>query len=59
LITQLKSLTNYTGILKETSEKNESEYLNDTILQGAAERYHQLSIESCINIGNRILVSDK
>ncbi len=55
LITQLKLLTNYTGILKEIREKKESEYLNDTILQGAAERYLQLSIESCVNIGNRIL----
>ena len=55
LINQLKSLTNYTGILKKIREKKESEYLNDTILQGAAERYLQLSIESCFNIGNRIL----
>ncbi len=55
LVTQLKLLKKYTGILKEIKEKEESEYLKDTILQGAAERYLQLSIESCINIGNRIL----
>lgn len=55
LTTQLKLLKNYTVILKKIREKKESEYLNDNILQGAAERYLQLSIESCVNIGNRIL----
>jgi uncharacterized protein YutE (UPF0331/DUF86 family) len=31
------------------------EYLEDEILRGAAERYLQLAIETCLNIGSRII----
>lgn len=55
LITQLRLLKNYTDILKKIKIEEKKSFLEDEILHGAAERYLQLAIESCINIGNRIL----
>jgi uncharacterized protein YutE (UPF0331/DUF86 family) len=55
LITQLRLLKNYTDILKKIKIEEKNLFLKDEILHGAAERYLQLAIESCINIGNRIL----
>ncbi len=55
LVNQLRLLKKYIRILGKIRETDESEYLKDIIIQGAAERYLQLAIESCINIGNRML----
>ncbi len=55
LIKQLRLLKQYTDILFTIRLKTKEDYLRDDILRGAAERYLQLSIESCINIGNRII----
>lgn len=55
MVAQLRLLKKYTDFLKQIRRREKAEYLKDNILQGAAERYLQLSIESCINIGNRIL----
>jgi len=55
LATQLRLLKKYTDFLKQIRSIEKHEYLKDSILQGAAERFLQLSIECCINIGNRIL----
>ncbi|MBZ4662595.1 MAG: hypothetical protein JG776_277 [Caloramator sp.] len=55
LITQLRLLKKYMDMLKKIASHNKEEYLSDEILKGAAERYLQLSIETCINIGSRII----
>lgn len=55
LITQLRLLKKYIDMLKRISSSSKEEYLSDEILKGAAERYLQLSIETCINIGSRII----
>ncbi|EYE89531.1 hypothetical protein Q428_01710 [Fervidicella metallireducens AeB] len=55
LLTQIRILKQYLDILDKISIKTEKEYLEDEILKGAAERYLQLSIETCINIGSRIV----
>lgn len=55
LLTQLRLLKKYMDMLKKISNCSKEEYLNDEILKGAAERYLQLSIETCINIGSRII----
>ena len=41
--------------LEEISKADHDKFINDFLLKGSAERYLQLAIESCINIGNRIL----
>lgn len=55
LLAQLKLLQQYLDTLYKVRKHTREEYLKDEILQGAAERYLQLAIETCINIGNRIL----
>lgn len=59
LITQLRLLKKYTDILSRIKEVSKNKYLNDEIIRGSAERYIQLAIESCINIGNRILSQEQ
>lgn len=55
LLTQLRLLKKYLDMLKKISNYSKEEYIADEILKGAAERYLQLSIETCINIGSRII----
>ena len=51
----LKYLNKYCLLLADIQKKNHEDFLKDPILQGSAERFLQLAIESCLNIGNRIL----
>lgn len=55
LVTQMRLLKQYTGILSNIVKRPEEEYLNDDIVRGAAERYLQLAIETSLNIGSRII----
>ncbi len=51
----LKMLNRYTIHPKEISKVAKNKYVSDYILRGSSERFLQLAIESCINIGNRML----
>lgn len=51
----LKYLNKYCLLLAEIKKRNHDDFIKDPILQGSAERFLQLAIESCLNIGNRIL----
>ena len=55
IIIQLRLLKKYKDILLKIRSFHKEQYLHDDILRGSAERYLQLAIETCINIGNRIL----
>jgi len=55
LMAQIRLLNQYTDILTSIGRRTEEEYLEDEILRGAAERYLQLAIETCLNIGGRII----
>lgn len=55
ILNQTKYLNKYIGLLKEIAAKDLETFLEDEILQGAAQRYLQTAIETCINIGNRII----
>jgi len=59
LLQQLKFLDKYISALQELAVVPEDKYMNDMVLQGAAERYLQLAIETCLNIGNRILALEQ
>jgi len=48
-------LHKYLSYLKKLAKLGEEEFINDFALRGASERYLQLAIESCLNIGSRIL----
>lgn len=59
LISQLRYLLKYISRLKEMAAKSKEEYMADDIYKAAAERYLQLAIETCINIGNRIAAREQ
>jgi len=55
ILQQCQLLNRYVKYLEEISKADHDKFINDFLLKGSAERYLQLAIESCINIGNRIL----
>lgn len=55
IVEHLKLLCKYLGYLQMLSLKAREEFLTDITLRGASERYLQVAIESCLNIGGRIL----
>jgi uncharacterized protein YutE (UPF0331/DUF86 family) len=51
----LEYLNRYYLILKDLQGKPPDSFLNDAIIRTSAERCLQLAIESCLNIGNRLI----
>jgi uncharacterized protein YutE (UPF0331/DUF86 family) len=51
----LQQLNKYYLHLTEMGKLEREVFVQDVVLQGATERFLQLAIESCLNIGNRIL----
>jgi len=51
----LKHLNKYHLLLTDIRKTNFSKFRDDPILQGSSERFLQLAIESCLNIGNRLI----
>ncbi len=51
----LKYLNKYRLLLADIKKRSYKDFVKDPILQGSAERFLQLAIESCLNIGNRLL----
>ncbi len=52
---QIRQITRYLARLQEVAKTPHKEYLANSMLQSASERYLQLCIESCINVGNRLI----
>ncbi|WP_079907647.1 HepT-like ribonuclease domain-containing protein [Carboxydocella sp. JDF658] len=55
LLNQTRLLKKYINLLEKVAHTEKNVFLKDEILTAAAERYLQLAIETCINIGNRII----
>ena len=51
----LKHLNKYYLLLADVRKKPYKEFETDAILQGSSERFLHLAIESCLNIGNRLI----
>ena len=51
----LQYLNKYYLQLADMRKLEHQAFIQDAILRGAAERFLQLAIESCLNIGNRII----
>jgi len=51
----LQRLNGYLNNLKKYSILSHNQFENDETIIAAAERYLQLAIETCLNIGNRII----
>ena len=52
-------LDEYLSILKKISETPLEEFLNDKILIGSAKYYLQVSIETCLDVANHIIASNR
>ncbi|AVX19476.1 Uncharacterized conserved protein YutE, UPF0331/DUF86 family [Carboxydocella sporoproducens DSM 16521] len=59
LLTQTRLLKKYINLLEKVAHTEKNVFLKDEILTAAAERYLQLAIETCINIGNRIIALEQ
>jgi uncharacterized protein YutE (UPF0331/DUF86 family) len=55
ILDHLKLLNRYELYLRKLALTDEETFVQDFILRGSAERYLQLALECCINVGNRIL----
>ena len=51
----LQRLNRYLHQLKKIADTNKKEFTENVLYIASAERYLHLAIESCLNIGNRIL----
>jgi uncharacterized protein YutE (UPF0331/DUF86 family) len=51
----LKLLNKYYLLLLDAKKLPHDEFISNPILQGSSERFLQLAIESCLNIGNRLI----
>lgn len=51
----LKYLNKYYQLLLEAQKVPHDVFINNPIYQGSSERFLQLAIESCLNIGNRLI----
>jgi uncharacterized protein YutE (UPF0331/DUF86 family) len=51
----LKHLNKYYLLLLDAKKISYEEFARDPIRQGSVERFLQLAIESCLNIGNRLI----
>lgn len=52
---RLERLREYLKILKQVRQTGISEFKNDPLVHGAAERYLQLAIECLLDIGNHVI----
>lgn len=55
ILEQCRMLTLYIQYLAEISTTQKEQFIGSFLFKGSAERYLQLAIECCINIGNRLL----
>jgi uncharacterized protein YutE (UPF0331/DUF86 family) len=55
----IRHLQEYNAILKETTNQPEKDYLNDPKMIGSTRYYLQISIETCINIANHMIATQR
>ncbi len=55
----LHHLQRYTGYLAETVRQNRQSFVDDPQAIGSLRYYLQVSIETCISIGNHIIATDR
>ena len=55
----LRHLHTYTGYLQEIVAQEETAFLSSPALVGSARYYLQVSIETCINIANHIIATER
>ena len=56
---RLEKLDQYVGLLKKLSKQPLNRFISDPFVRGNVERYLQLAIQVCLDIGNHILADIK
>ena len=51
----LKYLNQYYLLLLDAKKIKHDEFIQDRVIQASSERFLQLAIESCLNVGNRVI----
>jgi len=54
---RLERLNQYVGLLEKLAEQPRARFLSDPFVRGNVERYLQLAIQICLDIGNHILTA--
>jgi len=57
IVKRLEKLNQYLQLLEQLGKKTEQQFVNDPFVHGNAERYLQLAIQTCLDIGNHILAN--
>jgi uncharacterized protein YutE (UPF0331/DUF86 family) len=55
----IRHLRQYTGYLRDIAKLDREEFLDDPMAIGSARYYLQVSIESCIDIANHIIATER
>lgn len=55
----IRHLQQYTSYLKQIAQQDQETFLQDPLIIGSARYYLQVSIETCINITNHIIASER
>lgn len=58
IVTKLERLAEYVGYLRDIQRVNKKSFVSDYHFYGLAERYLQLAIESMLDIGKLIILSE-
>ncbi len=53
----LSNLRDYLGRLRDLAKASQSEFQTDLVHRAAAERLLQISIETCLNLGNHLIAA--
>jgi uncharacterized protein YutE (UPF0331/DUF86 family) len=56
--TKLEKLQQYVALLEKLSKQPMESFVSDAFVRGNVERYLQLSIQACLDIGNHLLASN-
>ena len=59
ILKRLEKLNQYVQFLNELLKQPKSQFVSDPFVHGNAERYLQLAIQACMDIGNHILSNIK
>ncbi len=54
----ISNLKHYLEELSDWANVDETEFLDKKVLRAAAERYLQMAIETCINMGNHVIATN-
>lgn len=55
----IRNLRRYTEVLRQIAQRDETRFMSDPVVIGAARYYLQVAIETCINMANHLIASER